>query len=64
MTIRRRCDSYDGAHGKNELHRYDKQGGKESAEVFHHGTLGEGTRVAIAEAKLGYEAIIESWETQ
>jgi hypothetical protein len=55
---------YDGAHGENELHRYGRQTGKESAEVFHRGTLGEGMRTAIEDAERGYEAIIESWEKQ
>lgn len=52
---------YDGAHGENELHRYGRQGGKQAAEIFHRGTLGEGMRSAIEEAELGYEAMIESW---
>jgi hypothetical protein len=55
---------YDGAHGENELHRYGRQVGKEPAEAFHRGTLGEGMRTAIGEAERGYEAIIESWEKQ
>jgi len=33
---------YDGSHGVNELHRYNRRGQKQSAEVFHPGTLGGG----------------------
>jgi hypothetical protein len=54
---------YDGAHGENELHRYTRKGGKQSAEVAHHGTLGPGMRAAIEEIKQGYEGI-ESWHRQ
>lgn len=55
---------YDGAHGVNELHRYGRQTGKDAAEIFHRGTLGEGMRAAIEEAESGYEAMIESWDKQ
>lgn len=52
---------YDGAHGENELHRYTRDGGKQEAEVFDRGTLGEGMRAAIDEIERGYEAMIEAW---
>ncbi len=55
---------YDGAHGENELHRYGRQAGKEPAEIFRRGTLGEGMRAAIDETKRGHEAMIESWSKQ
>ncbi|HTR90044.1 MAG TPA: hypothetical protein VMG62_08050 [Solirubrobacteraceae bacterium] len=55
---------YDGAHGVNELHRYGRRVGKDAAEVFHRGTLGEGMRAAIEEAKRAYGAMIESWDKQ
>jgi hypothetical protein len=32
---------YDGAHRVNEMHRYTRGGGKQPAEVFDAGTLGE-----------------------
>lgn len=51
----------DGAHGVNELHRYGRRSGKQAAEIFHRGTLGEGMRAAIEQAESGYEAMIESW---
>jgi hypothetical protein len=38
---------YDGTHGSNEMHRYTKDLGKQRAEVFYRGTLGEGMRVAL-----------------
>lgn len=53
---------YDGSHGVNELHRYNRRGQKQSAEVFHPGTLGEGMRFAIKQIEAGYEAMIESWQ--
>lgn len=53
---------YDGAHGENELHRYTRDGGKQVAEVFDRGTLGEGMRVAIDEVKHGYDEMIKGWE--
>jgi hypothetical protein len=52
---------YDGAHGKNELHRYTRDGSKRAAEVFARGTLGEGMRAAIEEIKRGYEEMIDGW---
>jgi hypothetical protein len=61
VTDRRTVTVYDGAHGENELHRYGKQAGKMPAEVFHRGTLGEGMRAAIQDAKRGYLEMIESW---
>jgi hypothetical protein len=52
---------YDGSHGVNELHRYTRRGGKQAAEIFHGGTLGEGMRAAIAEVERGSQSIIEAW---
>jgi hypothetical protein len=52
---------YDGAHGENELHRYTREGGKQAAEVFARGTLGEGMRAAIDEIKSGYEEMTGGW---
>jgi hypothetical protein len=52
---------YDGAHGENELHRYTREGGKQAAEAFDRGTLGEGMRAAIDEIKGGYEEMIDGW---
>jgi hypothetical protein len=55
---------YDGAHGRNEMHRYTASTGKQSGITFHSGTLGEGMRVAIEEIKHGYGQMIEGWERQ
>ncbi len=49
---------------RTKLHRYGKQAGKEPAEIFHRGTLGEGMRAAIDETKRGHESMIESWSKQ
>src|SRR5208283_1636012 len=53
---------YDGAHDRNELHRYSRDGQKQPAENFHRGTLAEGMRAAIQEIDTGYEEMIESWQ--
>jgi len=53
---------YDGAHGENEMHRYTRTGGKLSAEVVDHGSLGPSMRAAIEEIERGYEAMIEAWQ--
>jgi hypothetical protein len=52
---------YDGAHGQNEMHRYTRKLGKQPAEVFHRGTLGEGMRTAIDAVRDGYREVIEGW---
>ncbi|HEY2632303.1 MAG TPA: hypothetical protein VGI26_07995 [Solirubrobacteraceae bacterium] len=53
---------YDGAHAVNEMHRYTRTAGKQPAEVFHHGTLGEGMRAAKAQIKAAYQLMIEGWQ--
>lgn len=53
---------YDGAHGVNELHRHTRAGGKQPAELFHAGTLGEGMRAAIAACVHGHDEIIQAWQ--
>jgi hypothetical protein len=53
---------YDGVHGRNELHRHTRGGGKQPAEVFHAGTLGEGMRAAITACVDGFENMIEGWD--
>ncbi len=52
---------YDGAHGFNEMHRYRRIGKKTPAEIFHHGTLGEGMRAAIALVRDDYQGLIAAW---
>jgi hypothetical protein len=52
---------YDGAHGINEMHRFDRAGRKAAAETVHAGTLGEGMRAAITAVRTGHEEMIEAW---
>ena len=52
---------YDGAHGINEMHRHTRDGGKQTGEVFHNGTLGEGMRAAVSEVRRGWPEMIEGW---
>jgi hypothetical protein len=58
---RRTVRVYDGAHGRNEMHRYGRRRGRQSAVVVHGGTLGEGMRWAIEQIKRGYEEMIDGW---
>jgi hypothetical protein len=53
---------YDGAHGINEMHRYTRAQGKQLAEAFHGGTLGEGMRAAIEQIRRTYQSMIEAWQ--
>jgi hypothetical protein len=55
---------YDGAHGRNEMHRYTSSAGKQPGTPFHSGTLGEGMRAAIQQIRDGYLQMIEGWERQ
>jgi hypothetical protein len=55
---------YDGAHGINEMHRYTQTAGKQPAEVFHDGTLGEGMRAATKQIKSTYQSMIEVWQAR
>jgi hypothetical protein len=43
------------------MHRYTKELGKRPAEIFHHGTLGEGMRAALEHIKDTYEEMIDGW---
>jgi hypothetical protein len=52
---------YDSTHGFNEMHRHTRAEGKQEGKPFHSGTLGEGMRAAIEEAKRGYLKMIEGW---
>lgn len=55
---------YDGAHGVNEMHRYTRSQGKQPAQVFHHGTLGEGMRAAMRQILKTYQSMIEGWQAR
>ena len=52
---------YDGPRGVNELHRHTRTGGKQPAEIFDAGTLGEGMRAAIAACVHGFDEMIQAW---
>ena len=52
---------YDGAHGVNDMHRYNRGGENAPAETFHAGTLREGMRAAIAAVRTGYKEVIDAW---
>ena len=52
---------YDRAHGINEMHRFDRYGGKALGETVHAGTLGEGMRAAITTVRTGHKEMIEAW---
>jgi hypothetical protein len=46
------------------MHRYTRAQGKQPAERFHGGTLGEGMRVAIEQIKHTYQSMIEAWQAR
>jgi len=50
-----------GAHGRNDMHRYTRSAGKQPAEVFDHGTLGDGFRAAKEAIEHGYREMIDAW---
>ncbi|HTA97661.1 MAG TPA: hypothetical protein VK730_08465 [Solirubrobacteraceae bacterium] len=52
---------YDGAHGINEMHRFDRTGRKAAGQAVHAGTLGEGMRAAIAAVRIGHKEMIDAW---
>jgi hypothetical protein len=52
---------YDGAHGYNEMHRYSRDGGKQTGTLFHSGSLSQGMQAAIAEIEKGCVEMIEGW---
>jgi hypothetical protein len=52
---------YDGSHGYNEMHRYTRRGARQTGNLFHSGSLGEGMRAAIKALEVGYSEMIEGW---
>jgi hypothetical protein len=53
---------FDCSHdGRNDHHRYDRDGTKRSARSFHFGTPGEAMRDAIDLIETDYERMIERW---
>lgn len=51
----------DGAHGINEMHRFDRDGRKSAGKTVHTGTLGKGMRAAITAVRTGYKKMIDAW---
>jgi hypothetical protein len=43
------------------MHRYTRSGGKQAAEVSHHGPINEAIPAAIDHLTQHHEAITESW---
>jgi len=54
---------YDNAHGHNEMHRHTASTGKQPAETFLPGDVGEAMRAGRAEVLAGYEKMIEAWRS-
>lgn len=52
---------YDNTHAINDMHRYNRDGVKQPAETFHHGSAGEAMRSALDTVRGGYSEMIESW---
>lgn len=53
---------FDHTHqGRNDMHRYTRDGGKQDAESFHYGTPGEAMRAAIDLISRGFEGMIDAW---
>ncbi len=52
---------YDNTHAINDIHRYNRDGVKQPAETFHHGSAGEAMRSALDTVRGGYSEMIESW---
>lgn len=52
---------YDNTHAVNDMHRYNRDGVKQPAETFHHGSAGEAMRSALDTIRDGYSEMIDSW---
>jgi hypothetical protein len=53
---------FDCSHdGRNDHHRYDRDGVKGPAVRFHHGAPGEAMRAAIELIRTDHERMIERW---
>jgi hypothetical protein len=52
---------YDNAHGVNDMHRYNREGEKQPAETFHHGTASEALQSALEAVRGGCREMIDSW---
>ncbi len=52
---------YDNTHGDHDMHRYNREGVKQPAEIFHRGSASEALQSAIEAVRSGYREMIESW---
>ncbi|HTC60332.1 MAG TPA: hypothetical protein VK691_09490 [Solirubrobacteraceae bacterium] len=52
---------YDNTHGDHDMHRYNREGVKQPAEIFHRGSASEALQSAIEAVRGGYREMIESW---
>ena len=52
---------FDNAHGRNEMHRYTRSGGKERGETFHHGHPSEAAQAALLAVSEGWEEMVSAW---
>lgn len=52
---------YDNAHGCHDMHRYNSEGVKQAAEIFHQGSASEALQSAIEAVRGGFSEMIESW---
>jgi hypothetical protein len=53
---------FDCSHsGKNDRHRYSREGDKGPAENFHHGTASDAFRAAIDLIRADHERMIDEW---
>lgn len=53
---------WDNAHGRNEMHRYTRSGGKQPGVIFDRGSSAVGYRAAYADARANFEEIVDGWE--
>jgi hypothetical protein len=52
---------YDNAHQINDMRRYNRDGEKQPAEMFHAGSASEALQSAIETVRDGYSEMIDSW---
>src|SRR5580692_9794754 len=52
---------YDNTHQMHDMHRYDRAGEKQAAEMFHRGSASEALQSAIETVRSGYSEMVESW---
>ena len=52
---------FDNVHGRHEMHRYTRSGGKQSGILVYHGENGAAMRAAKDWIENSYERMIEGW---